>query len=76
MTDRKTLLLAQLLITLMMAASMSGIMGLVALGPTREWLTAWPRQFAIAWPIAFCLTLVVGRIAFRLAALITTRRKR
>jgi hypothetical protein len=67
MNDRKPLLLAQLLITFMMAASMSGIMSLIAMGPTLEWLHAWPRQFIIAWPIAFVLTLFVSRIAFGIA---------
>ena len=62
--DRKTLLIAQILITLMMAASMSGIMSLIAIGPSAEWLAAWPRAFLTAWPIAFVLTLGVTRIAF------------
>ena len=57
MTDRKTLLLAQVFITCMMAASMSGIMSLIAMGPSMAWLGAWPRQFITAWPIAFVLTL-------------------
>lgn len=67
MTERKPLLLAQLIITFMMAASMSGIMSMVALGPTTQWLHVWPHQFIIAWPIAFVLTLFVGRIAFGIA---------
>lgn len=74
MTDRKTLLLAQIFITFMMAASMSGIMSLLALGPTRYWLEHWPRDFIIAWPIAFCLTLVVSRIGFGLARKLTGAR--
>jgi hypothetical protein len=67
MPDKKTLLLAQLLITLMMAFSMSGIMSLIAMGPTEEWLHAWPGQFIMAWPIAFILTFFVSRIAFGIA---------
>ena len=67
MTDRKTLLIAQIFITFMMAFSMSGIMSLIAMGPTSQWLHAWPLQFIIAWPIAFLLTLVVGKIGFALA---------
>ena len=72
MTDKKTLLLAQLFITFMMAASMSGIMSLIALGPTPHWLGEWPKQFIMAWPIAFCLTLVTGRIGFMLARKLTS----
>lgn len=67
MLEKKTLLLAQVLITFMMAGLMSGIMSLIALGPTAEWLAAWPRQFALAWPIAFFLTLFTGRIGVGLA---------
>lgn len=74
MNDRKSLLFAQLLITLMMAASMSGIMSMIALGPTLEWLHAWPRQFIIAWPIAFVLTLFVSRIAFGIASHLFSKR--
>ncbi|MFZ2101523.1 MAG: DUF2798 domain-containing protein [Oricola sp.] len=74
MTDKKTLLLAQILITLMMASSMSGIMSLIAIGPTAEWLHAWPKQFIIAWPIAFCLTMVTSRIAFAAAIRLTGRK--
>lgn len=70
MLDKKTLLLAQVLITFMMALSMSGIMSLIAMGPTAEWLRAWPWQFITAWPIAFVLTMFVSRIAFGLAVLI------
>lgn len=71
MTTRKTLFLAQILITFMMAFTMSGIMSMIALGPTLHWLSVWPKQFLIAWPIAFCLTLVVSRLGFTLAARLT-----
>jgi hypothetical protein len=71
--DRKTLLLAQVLITFMMAASMSGIMSFIALGPSALWLRVWPSQFLIAWPIAFVLTLFVSKFAFSLAGTIMGR---
>lgn len=74
MTDRKTILLAQLLITFMMAGSMSGIMSMIALGPTAAWLRDWPKQFIIAWPIAFVLTLFVSRIAFGIAGRVMGKR--
>lgn len=67
MTEKKILLVAQGLITMMMAASMSGVMSLIALGPSRQWLMEWPVAFITAWPIAFCLTLFVGPLGFRLA---------
>ncbi len=67
MSDKKTLLIAQLLMTFMMAFLMSGIMSMIQLGATATWLQVWPQQFIIAWPIAFCLTLVVSKIAFGVA---------
>lgn len=67
MMDKKTLLIAQLLITFMMAASMSGIMSAIGMGLTREWLAAWPKQFLIAWPIAFVMTQITSRLAFAIA---------
>ena len=74
MTDKKTLLLAQIFITFMMAASMSGIMSLIAMGPSMAWLGAWPTQFIMAWPIAFVLTLFTSTIGFALARRLTGRR--
>lgn len=65
--NKKILLIAQLMITFMMALSMSGIMSLIALGPTKQWLAGWPVQFIIAWPIAFILTQFTSKIAFALA---------
>lgn len=67
MKNPRIILLAQLLITFMMAASMSGIMSSIALGPTVEWLHDWPREFIVAWPIAFVLSLLTSRIAFGIA---------
>ena len=75
MTDKKTLLVAQAMISGMMALSMSGIMSLIVLGPTARWLAGWPIQFAMAWPIAFCLTLVTSRIGFKLAFIVSAKLK-
>lgn len=72
--DRKSALLAQVFMTFMMAAAMSGIMGLVAIGPSIEWLTAWPRQFLVAWPVAFALTMVAWPAAMRLSRAVTRPR--
>ena len=71
---KKTLIIAQILMTLMMAFCMSGIMYLVAVGPEQFQLSAWLLQFIIAWPIAFCLTQVVSRIAFLLAFMLSGAR--
>ncbi|MGN0932235.1 DUF2798 domain-containing protein [Falsigemmobacter intermedius] len=68
--DKKVLIIAQILMTLMMAFSMSGIMMLVALGPHEGFFREWMSQFIIAWPIAFLMTQVVSRIAFPLAGIL------
>ncbi|MBD7941004.1 DUF2798 domain-containing protein [Brevundimonas guildfordensis] len=67
MNEKKILLLAQGFITMMMAFSMSGVMSLITLGPSREWLIEWPIAFIMAWPIAFCFTLVIGPLGFKMA---------
>lgn len=71
--DKKTLLIGQLLMTFLMSLSMSGILSATMMGLTAEWLGFWPKQFAIAWPIAFLMTLIWSRVAFPLAGRI--RRK-
>ncbi|MHC3128113.1 hypothetical protein OB03_12870 [Brevundimonas sp. GN22] len=65
--DPKTLLLAQVFITFFMALSMSGIMSAIHMGVGAEWLRVWPREFIVAWPIAFVLTQVFSRLGFKLA---------
>lgn len=65
--DKPTLILAQLLISFLMALAMSGIMSAMAMGLSVEWLSMWPRQFVTAWPIAFVLSLLATRIAFPMA---------
>jgi Protein of unknown function (DUF2798). len=61
--DKKTIIVTQIVMTFLMAASMSGIMSLIALGPTVEWLETWPWHFIIAWPIAFVMTNICWPIA-------------
>lgn len=65
---KKTQIVLQLLITFMMALTMSGIMGFIAAGP--DYLAHWPLTFITAWPIAFLVTQVVTPVAFKLALLI------
>ena len=65
--DKRTIITTQIIMTFLMAMSMSGIMSLIALGPTALWLSVWPKQFIIAWPIAFVLTNIAFRIATPLA---------
>jgi hypothetical protein len=67
MTNKKTLLIGQVLITFMMALFMTGIFSCLALGFTPAWIAAWAKSFVLAWPIALCLSIPVGKIAFAIA---------
>lgn len=68
MQTKKTILLAQLFISCLMALLMSGIMGAIHMGLTAQWLHAWPLAWLTAWPIAFVLSLGVGPLSFWLAS--------
>ena len=63
----KTVVLAQAIISFTMALLMSGYATCLQFGFTLEWLQIWMQAFAMAWPVAFCLSLVVGRLGFALA---------
>lgn len=67
MTDTKTIILAQFFISGMMALLMTGFFGFLHFGRTTEWLHEWIHAFAIAWPVAFCLSLIVGKLGFAIA---------
>lgn len=67
--SKKTLFLAQLLITFSMALTMSGIMGFIALGAA--FLPIWPKSFLIAWPIAFVVSQIITPLSFKLAHRLT-----
>jgi hypothetical protein len=71
MTDTKTIIIAQALISGMMACLMTGFFGFLHFGPTDRWLHEWFEAFVIAWPVAFCLSLFVGRLSFKIACRIT-----
>ena len=71
MTNKKTLILAQALIALMMATFMTGFFSFLNLGPTSEWFLAWGKSFVLAFPVAFLASLVISPIAFRLARMLT-----
>lgn len=67
----KTIITAQAFISGMMAFLMTGFFGFIHFGLTSLWLSEWGKAFIIAWPVAFCLSLIVGRIGFKLAHWIT-----
>ena len=63
----RTVLLAQLFISGMMATFMSGLFALWVLGPTQAFLTEWGQRILVDWPVAFVFSLGVGSLAFKLA---------
>lgn len=71
--NKKSIFLSQVIMTFIMAATMSGIMGLIVVGPSMEWLRHWPMQFAVAWPIAFAVTMVAWPLAMTLTGRILRR---
>ncbi|QRM54930.1 DUF2798 domain-containing protein [Sinorhizobium sp. BG8] len=73
MNDTKTIILAQFFISGMMAFLMTGFFSLLHVGFTTDCLTEWSRAFAIAWPVAFILSLGVGKCGFALAVSIRAR---
>ncbi|EGR0730457.1 DUF2798 domain-containing protein [Vibrio cholerae] len=71
MQKKKTLIVAQIFISLMMAFLMTGIFSFFELGMTLVWLQAWMSKFIVAWPIAFILSIFVGNLGFKLATKLT-----
>lgn len=63
----RTILIAQALISLMMAFFMTGFFSFLELGFSGRWFEVWAGHFVLAWPVAFCLSLPVSKIAFDVA---------
>lgn len=63
----KTVVLAQAIISFTMALLMSGYATCLQFGFSLQWLQVWAMAFVTAWPVAFCLSLVVGKLGFALA---------
>lgn len=63
----KTIIVTQIIMTCLMALSMSGIMLYIAIGSTPDFFTIWMKQFIVAWPIAFVMTNVMWPIANKIA---------
>lgn len=67
MHSKKIVITAQVFISGMMAFLMTGFFAMLHLGLTPAMLDAWISSLVIAWPVAFCFSLVVSPIAFMLA---------
>lgn len=65
--NAKTIIVTQIIMTFLMALSMSGIMLYIAIGSTPDFLTIWMKQFIVAWPIAFVMTNLMWPISNKIA---------
>ncbi|ADZ69031.1 DUF2798 domain-containing protein [Polymorphum gilvum] len=74
MQSKELVVVAQIFISLLMALFMTGLFSLLESGPSTEWLRHWGLAFVTAWPIAFCASLVIGPIGFRIAVFVLSRR--
>lgn len=67
MHSKKVILTAQVFISGMMAFLMTGFFAILHLKLTAEMVDAWINSFYIAWPVAFCFSLLVSPLAFMMA---------
>jgi len=70
---KKTQLTLTLIMTFLMALTMSGVMGFINAGPA--YVAHWPVSFLTAWPIAFVVSQVVNPLAFKLAFIVAPPRR-
>ncbi|WP_078059131.1 DUF2798 domain-containing protein [Tropicimonas marinistellae] len=68
MNDKLTLIVAQAIISFLMALTMTWIFSALPGGFGPGWVQTWLIRFVMAWPVAFLLSLVVGPVSFFLAA--------
>ncbi len=73
MNDTRTMIVGQILISMMMAFLMTGFFSFLTFGLSLDFLQTWAEQFVISWPVAFCFSMLVNKFAFSLAAWITSR---
>lgn len=69
MKNPKNLIFAQLLISMQMAFLMTGIFAALENGINIHLISIWTQHFIAAWPIAFILSMITGKIAFSTIAL-------
>ncbi len=71
--ETKIQIATAIMMSCVMSALLSGFFTWLNLGFTSRWLTAWAGGFAMGWPLALAMVLVIGkpirRIAVRLAGL-------
>jgi hypothetical protein len=75
MQDRKTIILAQFFISLMMCFLMTGYASVLQFGIDSAFIGRWAYMFITAWPVAFILSMFCGAFGFKLANKINASRK-
>ncbi len=69
--SKKKQIITGILMTTVMALTLSGFFSLIYMGFTLEWVGVWARNFAMGWPVGFIVSLIaagpVQRLAGRLA---------
>jgi hypothetical protein len=71
MQGKKTIILAQFFISLMMCCLMTGYATIWVVGFNPGFFGFWAHSFITAWPVAFILAMICGGLGFKLAAKIT-----
>ena len=64
---KSTVILAQVFISCIMAFLMTCIFTAIPTALSPGWVGIWLSRFAVAWPIAFVLSMAVGPLSFWLA---------
>lgn len=71
MQNKKTIILAQFFISLMMCFLMTGYATIWVVGFNPGFFSFWAFSFITAWPVAFILAMITGGLGFKLATRLT-----
>lgn len=70
---KKEKIITGLLMSLVMAISISGFFTLMRIGLAPDWYVAWAKAFAASWPVGLVLSTLIAtpisRLSARLAAI-------
>lgn len=67
---RKEKIIAGLLMSLVMAFSISGFFTLMRFGLAPDWYAAWAKAFAASWPVGLVISTLIATPIARLSALL------
>lgn len=71
MQGKKTIILAQFFISLMMCFLMTGYATIWVVGFNSGFISFWAHSFITAWPVAFIFAMICGGLGFKLATKLT-----